>query len=361
MASAIILENGANEEQVLRSLAQMQGAGIADTILIGTTRPRQPGAVCSFIAENKMSVASAMRQAALIAKSNVLLFVDARSELSDSELSALSLFLQSGSQPHFAFAAVRRADGSMCSFEAMSKATAVDLIANQQEWPLAIIATTKSSMREMSELDGANSNEVLAQFMMRQIAAGNAVESMKVSTGFPSIDSGISLTLAATARARCLRTMVAHSNIEELFPQHPWGEHQMESAAASYHMIAANLIRYGDTTSALEALEVGDQLAPSPRSLALKGLIALARGEVLGAVANMVSSLQQYELGKDGQSYPSIAPANMEGINSKLRAGLEALHDRDNEKALEHFAEAVFHFDPFYKDCGISDPKSLLN
>ncbi|WKZ57323.1 MAG: hypothetical protein QY326_01275 [Bdellovibrionota bacterium] len=361
MASAIILENGANEEQVLRTLAQIQGAGIADTILIGTMRPRQPGTVCSFIAENKMSVASAMRQAALIAKSNMLLFVDARIDLSSQAHAALSSFLQSGSQPLFAYAALTSKAGRTSFPSTMTKSSVVEMIGSQELWPLAMVATTKTAMREMSDLDGSNSQEVLAQFMMRQIAQGTTIESMSVDVSMNSEESTASLNLGLSSRARCLRTIVSHSNIEELFPKHPWGEYQMESAAASYHMVAASFIRYGDTTSALEALEVGDQLAPSPRSLALKGLIALARGEVLGAVANMVSSLQQYELRRDGANYPSISPENMEGINSKLRAGLEALHERNNDKALEHFAEAVFTFDPFYKDCGISDPKALIN
>jgi predicted oxidoreductase len=33
--------------------------------------------------------------------------------------------------------------------------------------------------------------------------------------------------------------------------------------------------------------------------------------------------------------------------------GLDALNKRDNARALTHFSEAVFNFDPFYADHGV--------
>jgi hypothetical protein len=106
-------------------------------------------------------------------------------------------------------------------------------------------------------------------------------------------------------------------------------------------------------------LKLSDQLEDSPRSLALKGIIAFDRGETLGAVANLVSSLQQYELRKksDGSHYLSFAPNNLERINSNLNAGLQALNKRNNEAALEHFAEAVNDFDTFYTEHGVKITK----
>lgn len=67
----------------------------------------------------------------------------------------------------------------------------------------------------------------------------------------------------------------------------------------------------------------------------------------------MVSSLQQYETRKNDDNkshYLSFKPNDLEVVNSKLHAGLEALNLRDNESALSYFAEAVFDFDPLDKD-----------
>ena len=33
--------------------------------------------------------------------------------------------------------------------------------------------------------------------------------------------------------------------------------------------------------------------------------------------------------------------------------GLEALNKRENDRALTHFSEAVFNFDPFYAEYGV--------
>ena len=159
---------------------------------------------------------------------------------------------------------------------------------------------------------------------------------------------------APQACARALRMVVDSCNIEELFPNHAWLEHEQESAAAAYHTLAALFLRLEDRESALECLELGDRLEDSPRSLALKGLIAFERGEDLAAVANMVSSLQQYERRKkDAGHYISFKPMDIEQINCKLNLGLKALNSRDNSGAAAHFAAAVFNFDPFFRDFGI--------
>ena len=101
--------------------------------------------------------------------------------------------------------------------------------------------------------------------------------------------------LQSAETARLLRSIVNNCNIEDLFPNHDWTQHGQESAAAAYHSLAALFIKLQDTEAAMECLAFSDQLEDSPRSLALKGLIAIEKGETLAAVANMVSSLQQYE------------------------------------------------------------------
>ena len=75
----------------------------------------------------------------------------------------------------------------------------------------------------------------------------------------------------------------------------------------------------------------------------------------------MVSSLQQYEVRKtneENKHYLTFTPEDLELINSKLNAGLEALNRKDNEAALGCFAEAVFGFDNFYSTNGVD---RLLN
>jgi tetratricopeptide (TPR) repeat protein len=144
-------------------------------------------------------------------------------------------------------------------------------------------------------------------------------------------------------------------NIEELFPQHAWKKFSQESAAAAYHTLAALFLRFGDAEAAVQSLQCSERLEESPRFFALLGLIQQSQGETLGAVANFVSSLQYYEARKkdDGRHYLSFKPENLEIINSRLVDGLNALNQRDNDRALTHFSEAVFNFDPFYAEYGV--------
>jgi tetratricopeptide (TPR) repeat protein len=192
--------------------------------------------------------------------------------------------------------------------------------------------------------------------MVQATIEGEEVERLNSQVEVSSFDISSADCILSNARmASLLRLAVNNCNIEDLFPEHAWNEHQEESAAAAYHSLAALFIRFGDTESALECLKLSDQLEDSPRSLALKGIIAFDRGETLGAVANLVSSLQQYELRKkrDGNHYLSFTPSNLERINSNLNAGLQALNKRNNEVALEHFAQAVNDFDTFYSEYGV--------
>jgi hypothetical protein len=147
-------------------------------------------------------------------------------------------------------------------------------------------------------------------------------------------------------------------NIEELFPQHDWKSFSQESAAASYHSLAALFLRFQDPESAAQCLACSEKLEESPRYFALQGLIQQAQGETLGAVANLVSSLQCYEARKttDGKHYLSFTPNNLEVIKTRLAEGLEALNKRDNNRALASFSDAVFSFDSFYSDHGVRNP-----
>jgi len=147
-------------------------------------------------------------------------------------------------------------------------------------------------------------------------------------------------------------------NIEEMFPNHNWITFSKESAAASYHSLAALFLRFEDPASAEECLACSEQLEESPRYFALQGLIQKANGETLGAVANLVSSLQCYEerKTKSGNHYLSFSPGNLDALKAQLADGLDALNKRDNSRALESFSEAVFTFDSFYAEHGVIVP-----
>ena len=158
-------------------------------------------------------------------------------------------------------------------------------------------------------------------------------------------------------RAKLLNYVVNSCNIEDLFPQHEWDKYGEESAAASYHTLAALFYKLKDIEDAKECLSFSEKLEDSPRSLALRALIAMQDGESLGAVANLISSLQCYEARKKSKEtdihYLSFEPKDLEAINSYLHRGLEALNKRKNDEAVHNFAAAVFDFDDFYKEVGV--------
>jgi hypothetical protein len=224
------------------------------------------------------------------------------------------------------------------------------------EWPLVCVATSRFAM-EMARTDKAETiTECLAQALVRSIADGDMIRvSSQIETVIPSGVLASITDLSDEARARLVKVAVDAFNIEELFPHHNWAAFSQESAAASYHSIAALLLRFGDSDSAAECLNCSERLEESPRYFALQGLIHKQKGETLGAVASFVSSLQCYESRKrnDGKHYITFKPSNLEVINSRLVDGLNALNKRDNETALNHFSEAVCNFDPFYAEHGV--------
>lgn len=152
-----------------------------------------------------------------------------------------------------------------------------------------------------------------------------------------------------------VRFAISQCNIEDMFPNHAWDEHEQESLSSCYHTLAGILIRLGDFETALECLSISEQFEDSPRSLALRALVACNQGRTLEAVANLVSSLQQYEERKrnNGAHYLTFTPKDYEQINCDLKDGLEALNRRDNERAFQCFSKAVFNFDNFYREIGI--------
>jgi hypothetical protein len=224
-------------------------------------------------------------------------------------------------------------------------------IAQESSWSMgAMMISAEFAAEVATKVTGKSFAEIATKTIILAIGNQENIESTTLAG-----DCFFEITLSVNEQAQALRTMINNFNIEEMYPNHNWSQHEGEAAAACYHTLAAMFIRLGDLDSAAECLRLSDQLEDSPRSLALKAFIARERGETLGAVANLVSSLEQYEHRKvqDGSHYLNFNPQDIEVINQKLSAGLDALNKRNNQQAMEFFAEAVYNFDSFYADNGL--------
>jgi hypothetical protein len=145
--------------------------------------------------------------------------------------------------------------------------------------------------------------------------------------------------------------LIRISNIEELFDNSDW-KNITEipiKAAACYRELAAFFLHYGDHESALDCVNLSDSLHESPRSNVLRAIIATMKGDTLTAVANIVSSLQQYEenmlTNKQTKSLTSEIEVELTGT---MQQGLKALNQKDNHKAYNYFARAVSQYDDFF-------------
>jgi len=251
---------------------------------------------------------------------------------------------------------ITRTESGTTQLPDMSAEQILNSISKSDTWPLVAIATSRFALSAVGEDDAQSTTEYLTQALIRSLADG---DSIRTSTMIDMTISSANLSsiskLSDDARARVLKATVDAFNIEELFPNHNWAAFSQESAAASYHSIAALFLRFGDPESAAECLDCSERLEESPRYFALQGLIHKQKGETLGAVASFVSSLQCYEARKvdNGKHYITFKPSNLEVINSRLVDGLNALNKRDNDSALNYFSEAVFNFDPFYAEHGV--------
>jgi hypothetical protein len=178
--------------------------------------------------------------------------------------------------------------GECVSMPEMAVETLVSTLTTQTSWPTIFVTMkTAFAQRFLINSTGATLGDVLAEAMIQATIEGEEVERLNSQVEISSFDiASTNCELTNERTAALLKLTVNNCNIEDLFPQHAWKEHQEESAAAAYHSLAALFIRFGDSESALECLKLSDQLEDIPRSLALKGFIAFDRGETIGAVAN---------------------------------------------------------------------------
>ncbi|MCB0329823.1 MAG: hypothetical protein KDD70_09170 [Bdellovibrionales bacterium] len=288
-----------------------------------------------------------------------LLFINAELNLTDNEVSHL---IERASKYSGDWASFSIDFGSsFITCPEIEAGTLIQSLSAAQTWNTNIVLVKESLTQEIVEQDSLSS--ALLKMAVRAMGDHGQVDwnlenlSLQLSSG--KNPSQYEQVLSNRQNADLIQYAIASINIEELFPQHAWNDFEAESAAACYHALAARFIALGAYDNAQECLQYGDRLEDSPRSLALKGLIALQQGEVLAAVANMVSSLQEYEKRKieSPNHYLSFKPQNLEVINSSLQNGLTALNKRENDRAAEFFTDAVFHFDEFYNQYGLSQQK----
>ena len=352
MISIILLGSIENEKLVADTMSALKANPLLELVLIAKTRPVVADVNYKFVPTGSSSPSACIAIAAGMTTGDTVLFVDGRASIKDgSMLNVLASIDSSTGVTWFPVEIERNGKSEIVELEENTPEALLRAITSDNALPTAAVAI-RSSLLPKSEMPEADSaGEMLAKLM----AQGIGEQSLTIRGDMMFSARAEVCTLSDKARASCLKVLANSSNIEDLFPHHDWITHEKESAAAAYHTMAALFLRVGDTASSMECLKLSDQLEDSPRSLALKGLIAIDRGEILGAVANMVSSLQQYEIRKKENEihYSRFQPTDLEVINENLNAGLQALNKRDNERALNHFATAVFNFDPFYSKYGV--------
>lgn len=355
MVTVVVLENGARSTQVEELIERLQQAGAHDLIALGSNRPAKNGPVSNIIISNSVSVGSCLRQAALIARSDTLLIVDARLSPSTEEARILVSEAAKVRSDSMGFATIELGHTDIEFSSEMSVDSFISEMVNGASFPFGAVAMSRKQILDGEEPQGDSTTAALFVYAARHLADHSPIVEL-TSLKRDALGMAGMIDISRSGRAAALREVVRHANIEEIFPNKPWSTNESESAASSYETLAAYFIKLGDSTSALECLQLSDKLQESPRSLALRAIISRQRGEVLGAVANFVSSLQQYEV-RQLNAPQAVVPstAKEESLNQKLRMGLEALNNKDNERAMEHFASAVFSVDSFYAECGLRD------
>lgn len=359
MFSIIILENEASIDEVAQSIKvareQVRNLGGGQITVIGNLSTDLAQSGETYLSTKDSSTGECLVSAISAARGERVVVFGASHGSDIGELSRVIAELCTENGPRFTYVPISWRN-EIIELPELEVGGLPSVIGGYDVWPLSIVSLDTATAQNALPLSADRSQPFMAQLLVKMLSQMDTVgASYSLFNMQDELDAYKLHELGNDERAACLQVAVNANNIEDLFPNHPWSMHGEESAAASYHSLAAVFIRLGDFASASTCLELSDRLEESPRSLALKGLLAMQRGEVLGAVANMVSSLQHYEMRKreTGDHYLHFSPSDLEGINAKLSSGLAALNRRENLVALEHFADAVFSFDPFYRQFGV--------
>ncbi|RME60683.1 MAG: hypothetical protein D6780_02925 [Candidatus Dadabacteria bacterium] len=219
--------------------------------------------------------------------------------------------------------------------------------------PLAPINAFSCSAQTFQEITSEEINSPFEATITALVTAMEHQYPVRVNDSIPVVNT---YTPTKDEKASALRIAAQHINIEELYPELSWEQDASEAAAEAYEALATLFIKLENWNLALQCINLCDRLQESPRSLALKGLVAKKQGQLLEAIASLVTSLQEYEKAKKEPTRKTrfiMGEPNLDEVNNCLQKGLEALNKRDNETAFQHFTKAVFNFDNFYKKEGI--------
>ncbi|MEY4670120.1 MAG: hypothetical protein RL518_2819 [Pseudomonadota bacterium] len=354
MFSTIVTDDTGSKLAVLEKVKCLNDINATTDIIVVST-DSQPAEWTTGIWIQAATMVAGLAKAAQLAASKRIIVMSSAVEFQPADLARLVAELDTRQIREHTLI-ISRTESGLVQLPDLSAENVFNSISKTETWPLTIVATSRFALSMIGEDDAQSATEFLAQALVRSIADGDTIRhSTLIDTIISSANLAAINNLSDEARARILKATIDAFNIEELFPNHNWVSYSQESAAASYHSIAALFLRFGDPESAAECLDCSERLEESPRYFALQGLIHKQKGETLGAVASFVSSLQCYEARKvdNGQHYITFKPNNLEVINSRLVDGLNALNKRDNDSALTYFSEAVFNFDPFYAEHGV--------
>lgn len=362
MHTAIVIDETGSPAAIQNTVQMLSDVNTFADIIIVSSKARPDGLAQGIWISSENLVEGFSRATAMAASKRVLV-VSSQLTFNLTDLSKLTAEIEAcGILEHIII--TPRTDTTTLEIPEITPEAIVSSLTRYDSWPLMCVATSRYSLSAISPDSIESVTELIAQSLIRSTAEGDSVRTSSVITPRISSARGArTCTISTRARARCLRCAVDAMNVEEMFPNHNWVTFSKESAAASYHSLAALFLRFEDPASAAECLSCSEQLEESPRYFALQGLIQKAKGETLGAVANLVSSLQCYEERKTntGDHYLSFSPGNLDALKARLAEGLDALNKRDNSRALESFSEAVFTFDSFYAEHGVTAPSRQRN
>lgn len=344
MLSIIIAQNRASAAALERTIEAAQSTGL-DTVVLtdsSSSSERGEGVFSAQRLADEMKASTSQR----------CIVIDARLAPSNADLQTAVGAISRVRSASMSYIPLRSQRG-IVDIANLKTDSLVDFLAQSPQWPVMCVGLDRGLAQQIQSINIDNLSELLATLMVMA-----TVDNMVVAAASTPMRMGEqkSMALSGEALARITSSLIANCNIEDLFPNHPWSNHSEESAAASYHALAALFVRFGQMDSATECLRLSDSLEDSPRSLALRALIAERQGEMLGAVANIVASLQQYETRKnnDGSHYLSFNPENEAIMSTELEAGLSALNKSDNSLAYRHFSKVVFGFDPLFRSVGLA-------
>lgn len=358
MISGLILQNKESKKNGLPIAGLLKEVGITDVIIIADMPKERLGSDDQtplhdfrIFSPALASRTSCLRTAIRELKGEKVILIDADLEIERTSIDSI-LVQERESSAIFKSIPVKKADDRIEMPNAEVE-NLIPLLKSATDLPLQMAIVSREFLTSEVEMEADSTPELIFKLWAICISQGELSDTLNFEI---EVDNSAVSKLPPRAAAQALKMLVNRCNIEELFPNHPWTEHQQESVAACYHTLAAMFIRFGDLETAQECLNYSDKLEDSPRSSALKAFIASERGETLGAVANMVSSLQQYEVRKrdaEKKHYLTFAPKDLEIVNTKLNDGLEALNRKDNSAALGHFFEALDNFDALYAEAGL--------